>query len=158
MRKTLIIAIDPDADKSGVAMLDRDTRTIHGSTMTFTELLQTLAMTPKDAKVLIEAGYLNQSNWHITHATSPRKAAAMGQAVGRNHETARKLVDVCRFYSLDVEEVRPLRKIWRGRDGKITHDEITQFMQLPNRTNQEVRDAALIAWNYAGLPMKLKLK
>ena len=156
MRNNIIIAIDPDADKSGVAMLNRTTREVDGRTMTFTEILEMVAVTPKDVKILIEAGYLNQSNWHITTAMTARKAAALGQAVGRNHETARKLVEVCRFYGHDVEEVRPLRKIWKG--GKISHDEMAQFIDLPARTNQEVRDAALIAWNYAGLPMKLKLK
>ena len=52
-------------------------------------------------------------------------------------------------------EQYPLRKIWKGKDGKITDEEIKAFMPIIERTNQEERDAALLAWNEAGFPMKI---
>lgn len=50
-----------------------------------------------------------------------------------------------------------LRKGWKGKDGKITHDELASFTGLMGRTNQDVRDAALLAWAFAGLPIRVKL-
>jgi hypothetical protein len=60
------------------------------------------------------------------------------------------------------EEIKPLNlrikghNIWNGKDGKITHEELAAFTGLKGRTNQEERDAALIAWNYAGFPLTKK--
>jgi hypothetical protein len=46
--------------------------------------------------------------------------------------------------------------MWHGRDGKITQEEIAAFTGIDGRHNQEERDAALLAWIYAGLPIKAK--
>ena len=41
----------------------------------------------------------------------------------------------------------PLKKVWKGTGGKITQAEILRIIPgFPKRSNQEVRDAALIAW------------
>jgi hypothetical protein len=67
---------------------------------------------------------------------------------------------------VDVEEVKPLAKCWRGIDGKITHLELREVVHNAEyridarhtvRSNQEERDATLIAWNYANLPMRVKV-
>jgi hypothetical protein len=49
--------------------------------------------------------------------------------------------------------------VWRGKDRKITQEELAAIVgqELP-RTNQEGRDAALLAWVMAGLPLKLSTK
>ena len=61
---------------------------------------------------------------------------------------------------VDVKLIKPLRKIWHGRDKKITHDELCQITKMINvrRTNQEERDAALLAWEHAGLPIRIPIK
>jgi hypothetical protein len=53
--------------------------------------------------------------------------------------------------------------MWKGRDGKITHEELQHLAiitdktnHITNKTNQEARDAALLAWEYAGLPIRIK--
>lgn len=159
---TYIVAIDPDADKSGVATLRTTDKQIEVKTETFPKLVQyfsflkTMAET-ESVIVLVEAGWLNQSNWHLNSRDSKAVAAAKGNAVGRNHETGRKLIEMAKYFGLEVQEVRPLKKCWKGPEGKITHDEISYFIEgLPNRTNQECRDAALICWNYACYPIKVK--
>jgi hypothetical protein len=99
-------------------------------------------------------------NWHYSQKDSKAKVAAKGRSVGMCHATARHLKKYCeRQQSISsVVMMKPLRKCWKGPDGKITHEEITQFTKgLPGRTNQEVRDAALLAWTYANLPIRLKL-
>ena len=45
--------------------------------------------------------------------------------------------------------------MWQGKDGKITQQEIASFTGITGRNNQEERDAALLAWVYAGLPIKI---
>lgn len=71
----------------------------------------------------------------------------------------RKIVEMAKHYGLTVDEVKPLRKCWRGREGKITHEELAQFIPgLPKRTTQDIRDAALLAWTYAGFPIKMNVR
>lgn len=157
-----IIAIDPDVDKSGVAFLERSTKKMELSTLPFPDLLDYLQFAKKvsvesgqTVVVLVEAGWLIKSNWHLKQGESKRVSSAKGNAAGRNHETGRKIVEMAKHYDLDVEEVYPLKKSWKGKDGKITHEELAYFTGVMGRTNQESRDAALIAWNYAGFPIKI---
>jgi hypothetical protein len=63
---------------------------------------------------------------------------------------------MCKHHDIPVETIKPLKKIWQGKDGKITQKEIASFTGITERTNQEGRDAALIAWIYSGLPIKTK--
>lgn len=161
---TCIIGIDPDVDKSGVAVLNRHTRELTTYRHPFPELLDCLRAAQCAAKesghslvVVVEAGWLNRSNWH-TAGKSTRISTAIGNATGRNHEVARKIVEMCRHYGIDTIEQKPLRKMWSGPDGKITHAELAAFTQLKGRTNQEERDAALMAWCYAELPIIIRPK
>jgi hypothetical protein len=160
MKVQNIIAIDPDCDKSGVAILDTETQAIQISAMKFADLVDTLAdwcNMKNGCTVLVEAGWLNQSNWHLKRGESARMAAAKGNAVGRNHETGRKIVEMAKHFGLEVIELHPLKKMWSGPDGKITHDEIAYFIPgFPARSNQETRDAALLAWHYAGFQIRTK--
>jgi hypothetical protein len=66
---------------------------------------------------------------------------------------------MCEHWGISHDIIKPLvlrvkgRNIWRGKDGKITHEELAAFTGITGRTNQEERDAMLIAWNYANLPL-----
>lgn len=123
------------------------------------DYLRTTAAADPSTIVIVEASWLNQSgtaNWHINGKYSSKKNAAIGHDVGRCHEVGRKLIEACRYYSIDYEAKRPLRKLWTGKDGKITDAEIRRFIPITkSRTNQEERDAALLAWDYALLPIKI---
>jgi hypothetical protein len=63
---------------------------------------------------------------------------------------------MCEHFGLHYELIKPLRKCWHGEYGKITHEELAYFTGITGRTNQEGRDAALLAWIYAGFPVKVK--
>lgn len=123
------------------------------------DYLRTTAAEDPNTIVVVEASWLNSNgtaNWHINGKYSSKKNAAIGHDVGRCHEVGRKLIEACRYYSIDYEAKRPLRKIWQGKDGKITDAEIRRFIPIAKRrTNQEERDAALLAWDYARLPIKI---
>ena len=161
-----IISIDPDVEKSGVAVLGTLSRHIELHTFPFPVLMdylrdwkETQGITSEPVRVVVEAGWLNKTHWHLTARDTARLAASKGNSTGRNHEVGRKIVEMSRHYGLDTVEMKPLRKCWSGRDGKITHDELAQFIPgLPKHSNQEERDAALLAWTYAGLPIIIKVK
>lgn len=160
MKYDYIMAIDPDCDKSGVALICTKDRHTYTHLLSFPALMDYLKKESEagvSLKVIVEAGWLNESHWHLGKYDSKYKAAALGNAVGRNHETGRKIIEMCRHYGLTTEEARPLKKMWSGKDGKISQEEIRQFIPgFPARANQEIRDAALLAWNYAGYPIRIK--
>lgn len=158
-----IIAIDPDRDKSGVAFLKPTTRTLEVSNLTFPHLLDYLRFCKKTNAgknetfvVVVEAGWMvRKSNFHEAQG---HRAEKIAKDVGANHETGRKIVEMCKHYGIEVLEHAPLVKCWKGKDGKITHEELASFTGLGGRTNQDGRDAALLAWVYAGLPIRLKVE
>lgn len=161
MNYDYIIAIDPDCNKSGMAWLECKTKQMAIFSLSFPKLIEKLTqgrgIIPKTL-IVVEAGWLNKSNWHLNSKDNKRTASAKGNSTGRNHETGRKIIEMCKYSGLEVIEQRPLKKCWKGRDGKITQEEIAQFIpNFPKRSNQDERDAALIAWHVAGFPIRVKL-
>lgn len=152
----VIVAIDPDVDKSGFCLYERDANTISLSNIGFPELvlenlnnLKSSTEAGKSVLVVVEAGWLNVSNWHIRRGVGARTIAETGNRTGRNQEIGRKIVEVCKYLNLEVEEQKPLIKSWKGPDRKITHEELNQVLSTYGfppfrRTNQETRDACLI--------------
>lgn len=157
-----IIGIDPDSDKSGVATLRTSDKHIEVKTDEFPKLVQYLSFLKTMSEtssvvVLVEASWLISHNWHANKWQSHSVAAEIGNKTGRNHQTGILIVQMAKYFGLEVQEIRPLKKCWRGTDGKISNDEISYFIPgFPKRSNPEQRDAALIAWNFAGYPIKLK--
>lgn len=167
----IIIGIDPDVDKSGVAELHIGTRRIEAATLCFPELMDYLRhikenFADKGEKVVVavEAGWMNATNWHTDRVRSIAAAAKTGQNTGRNHEVARKIAEMSRHYGLETMEIKPLRKCWKGKGGKITHGELNGLLEASgistviNRTNQEIRDAILLAIFHSGMPVRMKVK
>jgi hypothetical protein len=156
----LIIAIDPDVEKNGVAYLEPATLKLEVLSLTFPQLLDYLQTVNyeneltdnKKILIVVEAGWLNQiSNFHTA---AGRKGQRIAKNVGANHEVGKKIVEMARHYGFEVVEQKPLKKIWKGKDGKITHEELAAFTSITKKTSQDGRDAALIAWTFAGLPNK----
>ena len=166
-RPDIIIGIDPDVDKSGFAQLDCKTMNITIDTLTFPELVKKLRKVKDQAcadrktlQVVVEASWLISHNWHLGNGKvrGIGAIAKTGYNVGRNHQVGMMIVQHCKVMGIDVIEQRPLKKCWKGPDGKITHDELAYFIPgLPQKTNSEERDALLLMWNEANLPMKIKL-
>lgn len=159
---TVIIGIDPDNQESGVGAVYDDKKFL-AYKMNFPALIDYLrAMNEscKKIKVVIEGGWLNKSNWHVLNRfMTAVKAAAIGRSTGMNHQTGILIVECCKHYNIPCEIVNPLKKCWKGKDGKITQDEIAYFVsageKMP-RMNQDQRDALLLAWVCAGYPVRVK--
>lgn len=163
-RPITFIAIDPDVDKSGVAVLNTANRTLSLYSLDFPsiayELLPTYGNIPESdrstVRVIVESGWLNsKSTWHNSNGNGAHRIA---KNVGANHQVGRLIASCSRVLKLDTIEQRPLRKCWQGRDGKITHAEAVLIATnggyyFPTRSNQEERDAFLLAWNESGLPI-----
>ena len=151
MKTTKIIAVDPDVTKSGVAVMDIVSRTIETRSLSFPELIDYLFNLPdkESTQIAVEAGWLNKPNWHS--APSMAAAANVGMRIGRNHETGRKIVEMCESAGLSVSLIKPLGKRGKGTSGKITHPELESVLKRlkmginKKRTNQDERDSILIA-------------
>lgn len=155
------IGIDPDCEKSGVGIVYRDTRQVLTYKYSFWQLLGFLRAakaTEQNFVVVIEGGWLNKSNWHASYATRKGVAVAaeIGRRTGMNHQTGILIAEMCESMGIDCMVAKPLRKCWRGRDGKITQAELAKItgQKLP-RMSQDQRDAVLLAWVHSDLPIKL---
>ena len=163
-QKHYFIGIDPDVDKNGVAIVERETRNLECAALTFADTLGYLqwvcsraSEVGAEVKVYVEAGWLNRTNWHLSKWDNRGQVGAKGVSQGRNEQVSRLLGEMCEAYNMDWQFIKPFRKCWSGRDRKITHAELCAVTGMVyGRTNQEMRDAALIAWVSAGLPVKIK--
>lgn len=159
----LIIGIDPDVDKSGVACIDVAEGTVWTDALPLPMLLDSvgdMAGEPgRTAVVVIEASWSLSHNWHGRMNDTRRVAGRKGYDVGRNHQTGIAIAELLRHRGIKVVERPPLLKVWRGRDGKITHEEMTQLCGWDRkRSNQEERDALLLAWDFSEKIMKIGLQ
>lgn len=158
----IYVGIDPDIERNGVAVVDSVSRSVQLYSMAFAELtewLQQFVGSMEKTVIVIEASWLVSHNWHFRMTDNRRKVASLGHAVGRNHQTGILLQEVAERMGLDVRLRKPLRKCWHGKDGKITHKELVAVTGITcSRSNQEERDAALLAWVDAGLPIIIKTK
>ena len=154
MKTKIIIGIDPDVKKSGVAINDKSTGIVSASSFCFPELLDFLkdVSTRFDAIIYVEASWLiKKSNFH---GGNTRVSSLIAKHVGRNHQTGILIAEMCKHYGLNVVEIEPLAKCWKGKDKKITLDELKRFakVELPKKylkaELQEMLDAALIAYVY----------
>lgn len=167
----IFVGIDPDIDGSGVAILDPETKTMELSNMDLPALIRFFrkkeqmmcAGLAKNHVFVIEAGFLNETNWHIQKIRwkkfrDPLAAAAeTGRRTGLNHQIAKDIIDIAKAIGLTVVERVPLVKGWKGKDRKITHEEFVYLTGIKQRrTNQEERDAGLLAWVESGLPIRIK--
>ena len=158
----IVIGIDPDIERSGYAVLDVRTRVLRAATLPFPDLLESIGKVKevadsegRNVRVVIEASYLVKGNWHVSPYDTKAAAAAKGRSVGMNHQTGVLLCEMIRRMGVTVTEAAPLPKMWRGRNRKITQEELEFFAGKVGRTNQDGRDAALLAWVSAGLPLKM---
>ncbi len=132
----MTIGIDPDVSKNGVAVWDGEDFA-RLETMTFFELFEYMCFhLPYIDTVVIEAGWLNKRhNWHGgTKSTSQR----ISNNVGRNHETGRKIVEMCQYLEIEYTLVQPRRS-------KIT-PQLFERISGYKVKNQDIIDAAMLVF------------
>ena len=163
-----VIGIDPDEIKSGGCIIERNHRTMEVVYLNFPEMLEWVKskyaeweqkykeIAPNSFMVYVEAGWLNKGNWHVTESRNGKMspsawAAAVGTSMGACNAVSKKLLECFEYYGIPCTPLKPLRKCWKGKDRKITHEELLNELhiykvdhKLGKRSNQEVRDSALL--------------
>lgn len=153
----MVIAIDPDVSKSGVAVID-DRSLFLSECLSFGKLLDKLQelkaeqeLTGQSPLVVVEAGWLNESTWHNAYYKGARVSSRMGKDIGANQQTGKLIAEMAEHYGLKVKLQKPLVKRWTGHDKKITQPELDNLLDIyhiahtKKRMNQDCRDAVLIA-------------
>lgn len=168
-RPDYILAIDPDIERSGFALLDVQARTLMMvQAVRISEAIKTLdaLAASYNAPLVVIEDSDTSTNWHVQKLLASGQplrsklytAAAIGRSAGLCHAIIRVLAEYAESVGLKVQMQKPLLKCWKGPQGKITQVEAATFMAgLPKRCNQECRDAALIAWRAADLPIRIKM-
>ncbi len=159
----VVIGIDPDSDKNGVAFIEVATRKLEVSSLNFWQLYSYLYFLKeksvklnKTVLIVVEHSNFTAHNWHIKGGNNKAVASRMGYDVGRCHRTGELIEQMCEQLALEYRPQAPLTKVWKGSDRKVTHEEIVSLTGLiSKRTNQEERDAILLAWVNAGFAIRL---
>lgn len=131
----MIVGIDPDVDRSGVAVaINGKITELHN--YDFWQLYGWLMSEPID-KVYIEAGWLNKTkNYH--GAKNKAIAAKIGADVGANHQMGKLIEKSCKDIKIDYELIKPTQA--KIKDQKL----FNKLTGWEGRTNQEQRDAAML--------------
>lgn len=169
IKPQIIVGIDPDVEASGLGIINTTSSAgifVDYKTLPLPKLIEQLQVIvtealPHPVRIFIEAGWLNKGNWHLNPRDNKQLAAAKGRQAGRNHQLGLDICALLDHRGINHTEVLPLVKCWKGKDRKITHEELNTIVRwvngigLPrNRSNQEERDALLLAWEKSGLPIK----
>lgn len=157
------VGIDPDVEKNGIAIVNRPKKEIvlysseaFFDTIAFIDRLKSLHEKQEIPNfiIIVEAGWMNDiTNFHLSTGKQGQRIAL---SVGRNQQVGMLICEYCKKNNIPYHEAMPLRKGWMGKDGKITHKELEYFTNISNKSNQEERDAILLAWEYADLQIKIK--
>lgn len=141
----IIIGIDPDLIKSGVALYRPD-KSLELSCLNLPDLVK-LFQEHKERieKVVIEAGWLIQkSNFHARQKQSVNSRESAAKNVGENHATGKHIECFALSFGLNVQLLKP--------QGKKNHEQFCRITGYQGKTtNPETRDAGLLVF---GMPFK----
>ncbi|SOD81073.1 hypothetical protein [Spirosoma fluviale] len=140
------IGIDPDREKSGIAVWKRAEGNTKGyylclKTMTFFPLLRYVegAYSPDTTVIYLEAGWLNRKkNFHKDRGERRREKIAAD--VGANHEVGKKLLEGLLELSYTVVLMRPQTEKWDA-------EQFMLYTGLNYGFNEEIRDSAKYVFN-----------
>lgn len=132
----IFIGIDPDVEKCGYAVWDKETKEIEHSTLNVADLIEDINLFTVDVHVILEAGWLiKKSNWHggINEFVKQRIA----KNVGENHAAGKIIEQFLIKEKISYELVKPKGKMNAEMFKKITGI---------SRSNQDVRDAVMLVY------------
>ena len=141
MKEQILVGIDPDCDKSGFAVWNRDHKKFiwmdcYDLPDLFHELLEILDC-KLPVRVRLEAGWLKPGTWH-------KGGAGAAKRVGANHEIGRQIEKFCKKRDINVELVEP-----QGYSG-YNHDKFCRVTgwAKANKTNPETRVAGMLVYGF----------
>ena len=136
MNSRKIIGIDPDVDKSGVCIVNNMLQIELLTTMDLVDLFALIESMSdcRDIKVIVEAGWMNKTNFHVRGMDSVWKSAKIGSHVGANHEIGRQIIKFCEKVGIECHAIKP-------KGHKMSALDFKRISGWTKRTNQEMRDA-----------------
>lgn len=142
----MIVGIDPDIKKSGIAIINNNELQI--TNLSFFELFDFLRENRPEL-IILEAGWLNKkSNWHKGFYKNGKFVSNSGfvnekisNKTGGNHETGRKIQEMFVYLGLNFELKKPDSK----KVDTLFFEKLTGF----KRSNQDNRDATMLIINRA---------
>ena len=148
----MIIGIDPDTEKSGIAIISLNRLSLYNFTLI--DLFNFLNINYQSIKMVnIEASWLSSHNWSGRSGSLPAMLKAANRT-GANHQIGKEIEKACIEYNIPYRLIRPLKKVWgvdkNGSAKKIDHKRFMAIRRVgqlgftETRTNQEQRDAALL--------------
>lgn len=174
-QRTLLVGIDPDTKASGWAVIDLSDRTVHLETLPFMDILSLLTEWRREVddhyldeaysyRFVVEDIWKVAHNWHVSPRDNLLTISKKGYHLGRCSMVGQLIYEAIGAHFFPRIAQPPLRKVWRGIDGKISHSELLYLcekhdLKLPpskqKQTNQEERDALLLALHHIATPIKL---
>lgn len=156
-----IIAIDPDIEKNGICVISNNRVELFSfnfSTLAFVffkNLRGQLDSNPGlKIKLFVEAGFLNKIYFN-PYNKNQLAIGKINRNIGENHAASKLIIESAKYYNLDPIPCFPVKSTnYRDRGKKITHPQFVRMIERNNLicnvevTNQEIRDAALIAVTY----------
>ena len=144
MKPNIYIGIDSDVTASGVCVWNSELQTIMSlETRSFWSLYSLLYECSQresaDVLVVIDAGWLNRSNFHARAYENQRVNAQIGERTGANHEVGKKIAEMCEYLGLPYQLHKPT-------NGKVKAGYFKFLTGYTKRTNQEERDAAMLVF------------
>lgn len=133
----MIIGIDPDIEKSGVVvkMVDKYV----GQKLRFFELFDYLSSLQTHIKIIyIESGWQNaKSNYHNRPGQTNNVGERIAKNVGANHETGRKIVEMCDYLKIPYKLQKPTKS-------KVVNREYFKRLTGITTCSQEIIDAGML--------------
>jgi predicted RNase H-related nuclease YkuK (DUF458 family) len=136
----VLIGIDPDVDKSGVAFKLNDEIILMNLKFfrLFDRLKELIELRGNENIVVyVECGYLNASNWHKKVNQSASINAKIGELTGANFETAKKICEMLEYLQITHHKIKPTKS-------KVNAKLFAQITGIVKTTNQEQRDAYML--------------
>lgn len=138
-----IIGVDPDVDKSGFAIWMPESQSFEKITLLdFYSILEYFSKYAADiSMVVVEAGWLNTGNFHLSKQKSIRAAAKTGENTGRNFQRGIDITEAAAFYGIPCRLSKPTAKnSWKNSE------EMFRKITGVKGGNPEMRDAAMLVY------------
>jgi len=141
--RRLVVGIDPDLVKSGVA-ITRAGGLVHLDALRFPELLEFVReLLPEQPLIIVEEVEADKTTYHRP-GTNARQHGRIAQNVGQVKGVKRVLVECLQSMGVDVVLVKPLNGPVKKR-AKGDAEYFNKVTGWTGRTNEDKRDAAMLA-------------
>lgn len=147
-----VVAIDPDLNRSGVAVWHNPSRTwLLTESVSIENILEVLSPLSKtETTVYVECGWMvKKSNFRNTANRGHSENIAM--KVGQNHATGKLIIKLLEAAGYTVIKFKPLKKgIFKDEKGWTQHgrDYVKKQSGLTCRMNDDTRDAIFTVLYY----------